>query len=250
MTKTAVILQPGYLPWLGFFDLLQRSDMFVIYDDVQYDKGSWRNRNRIKTANGTQWLTVPVLVSFGRHPLINEVRIDNKINWQKKHLSSIRQNYSKSPFFKKYIGIFEDAYDKRWELLVNIDMHFIKAIAECLGIREKKMVLSSSLGIEGGKIERLINICKSFGANTFYEGSAGRNYIDDRDFLSHYIKVLWHDYKHPYYSQLWLKGQGFISYLSVIDLLFNHGPDSLDIITGKKVIPLPENIKVRHAEEL
>src|SRR3989338_5087890 len=163
------ILQPGYLPWLGFFEQMYKSDVFVIYDDVQYDKDGWRNRNRIKTANGVQWLTVPVIVKFEDHPLICEVKIDNKLNWGKKHLLSIKQNYSKTPCFQKYIGIFEDAYLKEWKYLVDIDMYFILKLAECLGIDGKKIIRSSTFNITGDKIERLIKICRMFNADIFYE---------------------------------------------------------------------------------
>ena len=120
----AVILQPGYLPWIGFFDLAKRCDIFVILDHVQYDKRSWRNRNRIRTANGVQWLTVPVTANFGERPFINQVRIDNKTNWRKKHLLSIQQNYSKAPFYEKYRALFEEAFAKDWERLIDIDMFF------------------------------------------------------------------------------------------------------------------------------
>ena len=226
------ILQPGYLPWLGFFEQMYKSNIFVIYDDVQYDKHGWRNRNRIKIANGIQWLTVPVLVNFKEHPLVNEVRIDNKINWRKKHLFSIRQNYSKAPFFEKYLNIFEDAYSKDWEYLVDIDMHFIVKLAECLGMSDKEIVRSSSLNVTGDTIERLIRICKIFNANTFYEGSSGRNYIDETLFAEHGIKIEYQDYKHPVYNQLY---GDFIPYLSVIDLLYNHGEESLSILANEKI---------------
>jgi hypothetical protein len=96
------ILQPGYLPWLGFFEQMYRSDIFVVYDDVQYDKNGWRNRNRIKTTQGVQWLTVPVHVKHRESPLVNDIIIDNKVNWKRKHLTSIKQNYSKAPFFRSY----------------------------------------------------------------------------------------------------------------------------------------------------
>ena len=225
------ILQPGYLPWLGFFEQMHKSDVFVIYDDVQYDKESWRNRNRIKTANGVQWLTVPVMVRLETHPLVHEVKIDNKTNWRKKHLSSIRQNYSKAPYFKEYIAVFEEAYLKEWECLMDIDMYFILRLTECLGMENKKIVKSSTLNTTGDRIERLINICKLFNADTFYEGAAGRNYIDDADFAKHGIKVEYQDYKHPVYKQL---HGDFVPYLSVIDLLFNHGKESLAILLNEK----------------
>lgn len=226
------ILQPGYLPWLGFFEQIYRSDIFVIYDDVQYDKNGWRNRNRIKTANGIQWLTIPVLVNFRETPLINEVKIDNKVQWQKKHFSSIKQNYSKSPFYEKYINIFEEIYSKKWEYLIDIDMHFITLLSELLGIRNKKLVRSSTLSIKGDTIERLIRICKAFNADIFYEGASGRNYIDEVVFEQSGIAVEYQDYTHPVYRQLY---GNFVPFLSIIDLLFNHGEKSLAILTGQLI---------------
>ena len=226
------ILQPGYLPWLGFFEQMHKSDVFVIYDDVQYDKESWRNRNRIKTANGVQWLTVPVIIRFEDAPLINDIKIDNKLNWRKKHLHSIRQNYSKAAYFKKYIDIFEHAFSKDWEYLVDIDMHFILKLAGALGIDCNKIVRSSTFSVSGDKIERLVNICKLFKADTFYEGVAGKNYIDENYFESHGIKVEYQDYKHPVYRQLY--GE-FVPYLSVIDLFFNYGDESLAILLNKNL---------------
>jgi hypothetical protein len=224
------ILQPGYLPWLGFFEQLHRSDVFVLYDDVQYDKEGWRNRNRIKTANGSQWLTVPVLLRFNEHPLILDVRIDNKVNWRKKHLGAIRQNYAKAPFFRKYIEIFEAAYSREWEYLVDLDVYFIEKLAECLGMSHKKIVRSSSFPVEGERMERLVNLCKFFGADTFYEGAAGKSYMDVDYFSGHGIHVEFQDYQHPTYPQLYGK---FIAYLSVIDLLFNRGEDSMAILSGQ-----------------
>lgn len=224
------ILQPGYLPWLGFFEQIYRSDIFVIYDDVQYDKDGWRNRNRIKTSKGTQWLTVPVHVNFGEHPLVNEVKIDNSQDWKKKHLSSIRQNYSKAPFYRDYIGIFEETYSKTWDYLIDIDMYFIDRLGEYLGVKDKKIVKSSRLRLKGDRMGRLIALCKRFKADTFYEGTAGRNYIDEDCFSRNGIKVEYQDYEHPVYDQLY---GDFVPYLSTIDLLFNHGKESLSIISRK-----------------
>lgn len=224
------ILQPGYLPWLGFFDQMNKSDVFIIYDDVQYDKEGWRNRNKIKTANGIQWLTIPVLVKFNAHPLVCEVKIDNKGNWRKKHLSTIKQNYSKTPFYENYIGIFENAYLREWEYLIDIDMYFILKIKECLRMDDKKIIRSSTLNISGDRIERLINICKFFNADIFNEGAAGKEYIDEEAFNKHEIKVEFQDYKHPVYNQLY--GE-FIPYLSVVDLLFNNGDESLSILLNR-----------------
>jgi hypothetical protein len=224
------ILQPGYLPWLGFFEQMHRSDVFVVYDDVQYDKEGWRNRNRIKTANGVQWLTVPVLLKFNEHPVILDVRIDNKVNWRKKHLGAIRQNYAKAPFFKRYIEIFEVAYSREWESLVDLDLYFITILAECLGMSHEKIVRSSSLQVKGERMERLVNICEFFGADTFYEGAAGKSYMDVDSFSRRGITVEFQDYRHPAYPQMY--GE-FVSHLSVIDLLFNQGDDSMAILAGQ-----------------
>jgi hypothetical protein len=221
------ILQPGYLPWLGFFEQMYRSDIFVIYDDVQYDKESWRNRNRIKTVNGAQWLTVPVLIKFNEHTLINEVKINNEANWRKKHLFSIRQNYSKAPYYRLYSSIFEEAYATDWEYLIDLDIHFIFKLAEVIGIDTGKITRSSTLGVIGDRIERLIKICKKFNADTFYEGASGKNYVEKEAFSKEGIRVIFQDYRHPIYDQLY---GDFIPYLSVIDLLFNQGEKSLLIL--------------------
>lgn len=223
------ILQPGYLPWLGFFEQIYKSDVFVIYDDVQYDKGGWRNRNRIKTPSGVLWLSVPVLFNLSEAPLITEIKIDNKVNWRKKHLTSIRQNYAKSKYFNDYIMFFEDAYAREWEFLIDLDMFLISGLNKNLGIEDKEIVRSSTLNIRGDRIERLINLCKSFGADTFYEGISGKHYIEEELFQQNGISIEYQDYQHPVYRQLY--GE-FVPYLSVIDLLFNHGKESLAIITG------------------
>jgi hypothetical protein len=224
------ILQPGYLPWLGFFEQMYRSDVFVIYDDVQYDKEGWRNRNRIKTANGVQWLSVPVSFKFSDVPLISQVKIDNKVNWRKKHLTSIRQNYAKAPCLRDYIGFFEEVYAREWDGLLDLDLFLIAELARFLGMENKTIYQSSRLNIQGGRIERLIKLCKHFGADTFYEGYAGKNYIDESAFLDQGIKVEYQNYQHPVYRQLYNE---FVSHLSVVDLLFNHGRESLAILIGK-----------------
>lgn len=226
------ILQPGYLPWLGFFEQIYRSDAFIIYDDVQYDKHSWRNRNRIKGSNGIQWLTVPVHVKFEDHPSILEVQIDNSSNWKRKHLAAITQSYSKAPFYKDFIAIFEHAYQREWEFLVDLDLYFIEKILSCMGLAHKQLLRSSQLEVRNDdRIQRLISICHLMGADQFYEGAAGRNYIDDDVFAEAGIKVIYQDYQHPEYNQL---NGDFVPYLSIVDLLFNHGNDSLKILTQTK----------------
>jgi len=221
------ILQPGYLPWLGFFEQVYRSDIFVIYDDVQYDKNGWRNRNRIKTPNGIQWLTVPVILKKQNKPPIKDVRINNQENWRKKHLESIKTNYSRAKYFFTYYPIFEKIYSKEWEFLIDLDIQIIHVICDVLGLK-REFRLSSDLVAEGDKNFRLIDICKKLGADTFYEGQSGKDYIDEKCFKDAGIEVQFQDYKHPEYSQLY---GDFIPYLSIIDLLFNEGDRSLEILS-------------------
>ncbi len=224
------ILQPGYLPWLGFFEQMHHSDVFVLYDDVQYDKNGWRNRNRIKTADGIRWLTVPVQASLSGQALIHQVKIEHNSNWARKHLLSISQSYSKAPFYRDYLPLFEEAYSRQWDHLIDLDLHFIFKLAQALGLDTRKIVRSSTIAIEGDTIGRLIKICRKFGADIFYEGAAGRDYIDTEAFSTAGVTVRFQDYHHPTYRQL--HGE-FTPYLSVIDLLFNHGPESLSILTLK-----------------
>jgi hypothetical protein len=225
--RTAVILQPSYLPWLGYFAQIQRCDVFVVYDDVQYDKHSWRNRNRIKTAQGVQWLTVPVATHGKNKPLVRDVRIANEQDWRRKHLSSIRQQYAKAPFFDRYIGVFEDLYAREWTRLLELNHAFLLALCGALGL-ERDTRFSSDLAVPGASAERLIGICRTLGAACFYEGAAGRDYIDNNTFVAAGLTIQYQDYRHPEYPQLHGPFQPF---LSVIDLLFNCGPDSLEILT-------------------
>jgi hypothetical protein len=227
--RVAGILQPGYLPWLGFFEQICRSEVFVLLDDVQYDKHGWRNRNRIKTARGPLWLTVPVEVSLREKPLIRDVKIDNRQPWRRKHLAGIRQNYSGARYLGEYIGLFEEAFSREWEYLVDLDHHFITTLCAALGMEGRELRRSSELETGSGRSEKLIGICRTLGADSFYEGAAGRNYIDEEEFARAGIRVRFQDYRHPVYRQL--HGE-FVPYLSVIDLLLNHGTESLAILKG------------------
>jgi hypothetical protein len=227
MGKTLVLLQPSYCPWIGAFAQMDQSDVFVIFDDAQYTKNDWRNRNRIKTAQGIQWLTVPVFKNG--FPLIKDVLIDNSDNWAIKHLKSIKQNYSRSPYYKDYIGIFEEIYYWKWEYLLDLDMALILKVKEALGITAD-IDHSSNLDLKGNRIEKLIDCCVKIGATEFLEGHAGKGYLQGEGetlFKEAGINLVYQDYKHPVYPQLY--GE-FVSHLSVIDLLFNCGKESLNVI--------------------
>jgi WbqC-like protein family len=224
--RVAVVLQPSYLPWLGYFAQLKHSDVFVIYDDVQFDKNGWRNRNRIKTAQGAQWLTVPVLTTGQQRPTNRDIAIDNKQPWRKKHLAALRQNYARAPYFAQTIGMFETLYEQAWHRLFDLNLACFDAINQRLGL-EREIRFASELGVEGQGAERLVGICHKLGADRFYEGAAGRDYIDDALFTDAGIAIEYQDYPHPVYPQL--HGE-FIPFLSVVDLLFNCGPKSLEIL--------------------
>ncbi|MGE5893560.1 MAG: WbqC family protein [bacterium] len=246
--KRIAILQPGYLPWLGFFEQMYRSDVFVYLDDVQYTKNDWRNRNRIKTQTGVQWLTVPVSFRFGQE--IREAKIDNSNLWSKKHLQSLKTWYGKSSFFKKYIEELDGLFRQRWDYLIDLDIQLVKWLMDKLGLTTKT-VLSSEIPVQTEDRQlRLIEICKTLESHYLYEGKSGQSYIDIHLFEAQGVTVEFQNYPHPYYHQLWLKEQGFISHLSILDLLFNHGPDSLLILTGQKIMPPPEGMRIRHADEL
>jgi len=226
--KTIGILQPGYLPWLGFFEQLYRCDVFVLYDDVQFEKGSWRNRNRIKTPEGPQWLTVPVVLKGAGLPMIRDVKINSSVPWYKKHIKAIKQNYSRSPFLDCYADSLFEILGRSWKFLIDLDLELIVWLSRELGIRTPIM-LSSDLGIPGANVQRLVDIIHALGGTHFYEGSAGRNYIETEFFANAGISITFQDYQHPNYQQLY---KDFVPNLSVIDLLFNCGSESLKILTG------------------
>lgn len=226
------ILQPGYLPWLGFFDQLWHSDRFVIYDDVQYTRRDWRSRNRIKTPKGELWLSVPI-VNRGRfHQLINEAEIDYSQNWTHKHLSTIKNSYHRTPYFEKYYPKLADVFNLKPKYLLELDMALIHICAEWLNINTE-IIFSSKLNISGNSTERLVNICQHLKATHYLTGNAAKDYLDESMFSKANIELEYHDYKHPFYKQLY---PPFIPYLSIVDLLFNHGQDSLAILTREKIL--------------
>lgn len=241
------ILQPGYIPWLGFFEQMYKSDIFVYLDDVQYTKNDWRNRNRIKTKDGIQWLTIPIKYKFGLK--INEVKINNEIDWSRKHIQAIKTWYGRSKYYGEYILELEDILNSQWENISTLDIVLIEWIAKKIGIN-CKTVLSSKMEVTiEDKQMRIIKICQDLGSDIFYEGRSGQNYIDTNKFESNGIKIEFQAYEHPYYYQMYTKEQGFVSHLSTIDLLFNHGKESLDILVGNNVIENNGLIRIRHGDE-
>jgi len=223
------IMQPGYLPWLGFFELIYNCDLFVLLDDVQYTKKDWRNRNRIRTKDGWIWLTVPVLTKNKQGQLINEVKINSSINWRRKHLMSIEINYNKTKYFNNYFSYFEKLYTSDWEYLLDLNIEIINWVVKMLNIKTP-IIKSSGLNAKGKKEDKVINICKKLGATELYDSKAAQNILSLDEINKNEIKVKFQDYQHPVYNQIY---KPFLPFMSVIDLFFQYGPKSLNILLNK-----------------
>jgi len=219
------IHQPQYLPWLGYFSKIDRSDTFIFLDNVQFKKNEWQNRNRIRTAEGWQWITVPVLHKFLQK--ISEVEVNNTVQWGKKHLNALVTNYSKAPFFKEYIGFFEQTYAQDWKYLVDINIHIIQNLVKLMDIPDTELILASKIDSREGPTERLVDLCKQVEGDIYLSGKDGATYMDLDIFEKEGIKIIFQDYKHPQYPQLF---GSFEPYMSILDLLFNCGPESLSIL--------------------
>ncbi len=224
--------QPAYLPWLGYFHKIAISDIFVVLDDVQFEKNSFINRNKIKTANGTSWLTVPILMTDHINKTTKEMEIDNKSNWKEKHWKSIYLNYKKAPYFHLYSDFFQDIYKKEWNYLIDLTEYMTKFFLKELGIKTN-IYRQSEIKTKQRKQELIIELCSKLNSDTFIFGELGNNYVDEYYFKEKSIRVYFQSYKHPTYNQLW--GE-FISNLSIIDLLFNNSKDKvLDIIMSDNI---------------
>ncbi len=220
--------QPQYLPWLGYFHKIYKSEAFVFLDNVQYEDREYQNRNRIRTKDSWVWLSVPVLKTEQSYPNISEVYIDNSQGWNKRHSRSIYLNYARAPFFKEYSGFFEDLYKKNWGRLIDLNIYLIKSINQFLGI-DKELYLESELKITSTSTQRIIDICQALKADTYLSGEGGRAYLEEEKFKQNKIKLIYQNFQHPQYLQLY---KPFLPFMSIIDLLFNHGRDSLKILLG------------------
>jgi hypothetical protein len=236
--RVLAVLQPGYLPWLGYFDQANRADVFVHYDDVQYDKHGWRNRNRVKSTQGApHWLSVPVLRSGKDWPKVMDVEIDQRSNWPRKHLGTLQQFYGKAPFFQRYFPEVEKVLTAPYTKLVDLNLALTASLFACLGL-ERETARSSALDIPGEKTDRLISLCRHFKATHYLTGDAARDYLDTGAFERAGVKVVWQEYQHPEYPQ---GAPPFVPYLSIIDLLLNCGPESLQILAagGRRIEDFP-----------
>lgn len=232
--KKVAILQSDYIPWKGFFDIIDSVDEFIFYDEVQYTVRDWRNRNKIKTSKGAEWISIPVMSKGFRSDRlkISEAQIVNG-RWVNIHWQSIKHAYSKAPFFGEYKSIFEDLYNSCVEekFLCRVNYKFIYAINDILGIKTK-LSFSQEYGLVEGKTEKLIDLCVKAGATEYLSGPSAKNYIDEQLFKNAGIKLTWMDYSgYREYPQLY---PPFEHGVSVLDLIFNTGPDAICYIRNKK----------------
>lgn len=221
--KKVAILQSNYIPWKGYFDMIAAVDEFILYDDMQYTRRDWRNRNQIKTPQGVQWLTVPVLVKGKYHQKIRETQIDGR-SWAEAHWKALSQNYRRAAHFAEIAEWLEPLYrDESYETISHLNRRFIEAICAYLGVRT---VISNSwdYSVIDGKTERLADLCAQAGATEYISGPAAKDYIDEKVFDDVGIKVNWFSYTgYPEYPQLWSE---FVHGVSIVDLLFNCGKEA------------------------
>lgn len=219
--KVAVI-QSNYIPWKGYFDTIHDVDLFIFYDDVQFTKNDWRNRNKIKVSGGTHWLSVPVGTDLNR--TINEVKIQDSA-WAKNHFKNLEQYYLKAAYFKEYRGFLAHVYmERKWEYLSELNQYLVKTIA--VDFLKCKTAFDSSMNYspEGKQLVRLLDLLKKCKAEVYYSGPSAKSYVVENEFKKNGIEIIWKDYSsYPEYPQLF---PPFEHYVSILDLLFNTGPDA------------------------
>lgn len=224
--------QPVYLPWLGLFHKIAIADRFCFFDNVQYQPKDWNNRNKIKFSNGASgWLTVPVHRKSYLERSYLDIKINNEIPWQRKHWNSIKLNYKNSPYFSFYVNQLKKFYDVRWEYLVDLNYEMLLFFLEKLNICTP-VVRMKNYNFVGIKSSLVLDMCLQLGAEVYIFGGEGKNYADVELFKRKGVQTVFQEYKHPTYRQL---HGDFISHLSIVDLLFNCGTESLSIIMSNNL---------------
>lgn len=225
-----VILQPSYIPWRGYFDQIRRADLFVFYDDIQYDKHGWRNRNQIKTHQGKKWLTIPVHtkgVTSGTP--IKDVRIDWSKPWAKSHLKSITISYSKAPYFKKYLPMLESIFERRDEFLADFTIAVSILLARELGFTSTRFMRSSEfLNLKGQKTDRVIDVLQRVGATHYICGPSASSYMKPEKFEATGIPFEYMQYNYPEYTQL---HPPYDPYVTILDLMFMVGAQTAEFFS-------------------
>ncbi|WMW23241.1 WbqC family protein [Methanolobus mangrovi] len=215
------IHQPNYLPYIGFFDKLKKSDIFILYDDAQFSKGDFHHRNKIRTPNGSKWLTVPVekkLISINKIRIRNDLLIGNN-KWNISHLGDIQNNYSKAPFYQKFITELENIYNEDYDFLVDLNMRLIQFLSDSFNIKTK-IVCSSEFGFNSKSTSKILDLVDAVGGNKYLSGSCGKNYLEIEQFDRCGIELIFQDFKHPIYDQQY---NGFMPNMTSLDALLNAG---------------------------
>lgn len=224
------IMQPAYLPWLGFFHRITLSDLLIVLDHVEIDRNSktgFAHRNKVRTRDGWCWLTVPLKTKGKRGQLqINQLEICEDRDWARRHWNTLRHNYAKAAFFSEHRASLEALYERPWRQFIDLARASLDWHLDAFGIRTETLY-SSAMNVPGSKDELILNLCREVGADTYISGPLGRQYLQKDAFHQSGIAVLYHDYEHPTYRQMY---PGFEPYMAAIDLLLNHGSQSRDIL--------------------
>jgi hypothetical protein len=225
------VIQSSYIPWRGYFDFIASVDLFVIYDDVQFSTGSWRNRNKLKTKDGLRWLSVPVQAKAGSLP-IDKVRIGRTLKpWQDMHRNHLRDALAHSPFFDTAISLWEEGISAQDIYLSQLNIRLIRIICRYLGI-STPIALARDYATTGAKSGRLVSLLRKVGATSYLSGPAAKGYLEEAVFRENGIRLEYKSYDYPAYPQLW---GGFEGAVSILDLIANCGPDARNLL--KSVSP-------------
>jgi WbqC-like protein family len=218
------IHQPQFLPWLGYLDKIDRSDLFVVLDNVQFKKSDWQNRNRIRTSDGWQWLTIPVRHRFGQ--LITEVHINPEVDWRSKHLTALGIHYGAAPYASRYLESLRALYQQVCERLVDLNMAVLRWLLQAFAIKTP-LYLASDMKVRDDATDRLIDICREVGASEYLAGPGAQEYMDVERFRMSGIQLQLQHFRHPVYRQCY---QPFVPGMAAIDLLFNLGPSGMSAL--------------------
>ncbi len=226
------IHQPEHLGYLGFYNKMMNADAWIFLDNVQLAKRDFVRRNRIRGQHGAFWLTVPIITKGRYHQQIKDVEINNTQEWRQSHWKSIEHEYRRTPFFEEYADALAPIYQKEWESIANLNITLIKTIAGLFNI-ERPMYRSSELGIEGTSSQLLADLTHAVNGSVYLSGPMGRDYLENSFFDAHGLSIAFNDFTHPIYTQ---KHGEFMPYMAAVDLLFNCGPESLNIIAQGNMV--------------
>ena len=225
----AAVIQSNYIPWRGYFDIIDDVDIFIIHDDLQYTKGDWRNRNKIKTANGTKWLSVPVNYRHDARQLIMDATIDYQHGWIHQHVRTLKQAYANTPYLKPLFEEFETILKQKHATISQLNIALIRWMMEKLEIRTQ-LLMSWELNPTGAKTERVISLLRAVGTTSYLSGPSAASYLDVEAFRESGIRLEYKSYEYPPYPQLW---GDFVGHVSTLDLLFNTGDKARDFLKSQ-----------------